>query len=253
MAVHLSTPHIRPPTGTYSLPPTTCDRTRNLAIPTSGRTPSTMSPPCNTHLIYRTVTPHEVALHPQSHTHGISTLHVTSAVSTLVVRPGHGARLANQDPPLMSALNHADTACHALPHPDYRSLGPAVTQYCIVIRLQGLVHVAVAKLLLGAGADANVVAGHYGTVLIAVSWTGHVEVAKLLLGAGADVNAAGGQYTTALITASAGGHVELAKLLLGAGADVNAAGGHYGTALISAYRSGHREVIKLLRERGAVS
>ena len=64
------------------------------------------------------------------------------------------------------------------------------------------------QILLKYKADVNLVGGHYGTVLQAVSFEGHLEVMQILLDHNADVNLVGGHYSTALQAASSGGHLE---------------------------------------------
>ncbi|KAF7976035.1 hypothetical protein HWV62_7932 [Athelia sp. TMB] len=110
---------------------------------------------------------------------------------------------------------------------------------------------AIAKLLLEKGADANATRGEYGIALQAASHRGYLEIARLLLEKGADVNATGGLYGTALQAASYGGYFEIARLLLENGADVDATGGEYGTTLYVASYLGHLKIARLLLENGA--
>ena len=96
-------------------------------------------------------------------------------------------------------------------------------------------HLAVVRLLLGAGADKNAAnqdgatalmlleAGHKNavsqhraaTALMAAAENGHEEVVPVK-------NAATGHKTTPLMFAAGNGHLELVRLLLEAGADKNA-------------------------------
>ena len=78
-----------------------------------------------------------------------------------------------------------------------------------------------ARLLLDAGADANVTAPTGESALVIASFSDQGRVAELLLERGADPNDAGAGYT-ALHTAIVRGDVELVKALCAQGADPNA-------------------------------
>ena len=100
-----------------------------------------------------------------------------------------------------------------------------------------------------------------GSALITAAHEGQLEVARLLLAAGADVNLVVDGDENALIQAAWEGELEMVRLLLDAGADPNArvvvnrtdhdADGEVRTPLRMAHRGGHEAVERLLRERGA--
>jgi ankyrin repeat protein len=123
-------------------------------------------------------------------------------------------------------------------------------------------------MLLKAGADAAARHPDGSTSLMAASRTGHVDAVRLLLEAGANANVADTyQEQTALMWAAAEGHVDVVKLLLASRADPNrkarvttieerkhgdhATGGF--TALMFAARNGHEAAASALVKGGADS
>ena len=112
-------------------------------------------------------------------------------------------------------------------------------------------YVAVVKLLLESGADANAEGGYYGNALQMAAYYGHATIVELLLKSGADVNAQGGTYSNALQAAVFCGNVLVVELLLKNGADVNAQGGEYGNALQAAAVFGRLTMMKTLLKNGA--
>ncbi len=119
-------------------------------------------------------------------------------------------------------------------------------------------YIEIVKLLLTAGADANVNPGrkiHCFTALMAASENGHTEIVKLLLTAGADVNAADKtEGVSPLLMTSLYGYTEIVKLLLTAGADVNimiSVNGIDHTPLSLSKEMSHTRIVKLLIEYGA--
>ena len=92
---------------------------------------------------------------------------------------------------------------------------------------------------------------------------GHTALAKRLLGMGADVRAIGFEGRTPLYYASAEGHADIVGLIIGAGADPNlrmevlipGSGGYYQakgeTALMAAARYGRTEALRALLDAGA--
>jgi cytohesin len=109
---------------------------------------------------------------------------------------------------------------------------------------------AIAKSLLGAGADASVSKNGWTPLALALK-SGHAELAGALLEKGADPNAAGGPNQPAmLLVAAAQGDVAIVDLLLKAGARVDAAG-QGSTGLHLAARNGHVDVARRLVEGGA--
>ncbi|KAK5680819.1 hypothetical protein LTS10_006577 [Elasticomyces elasticus] len=134
-------------------------------------------------------------------------------------------------------------------------------------------HCSLVKLLLDAGADANLPAasGHVtgdvlsifpqGGPLQAAAECGHFAVVQLLLNRGAEVNlSADHPFGSALHAASGAGHEETVHLLLQSGADPNAQNS-YGPALSAAVTRGsyadpdtsvdHVAVVRLLLDAGA--
>ncbi|KAL3477404.1 ankyrin repeat-containing domain protein [Aspergillus californicus] len=81
-----------------------------------------------------------------------------------------------------------------------------------------------ATFLLENGADVNqIVAGKYGSPLVAAASRGHLEFVQRLLERGADARMiVEGEYGSALAAAASSNSLEIVKLLLQAGADVNA-------------------------------
>ena len=79
----------------------------------------------------------------------------------------------------------------------------------------------VVRLLLDAGAEADVKTDEGVTPLFVAAAKGRTDTAKLLLAAGADVNAAATTGDTPLHAAAAEGHLETVAVLLQAGAGVN--------------------------------
>jgi ankyrin repeat protein len=112
---------------------------------------------------------------------------------------------------------------------------------------------AVAKLLLGAGAEVDETDESGWMPLHSAADYGHLDIAELLLQAGADVNAVTKYGNTPLHFATCG-HLALVKLLLQAGADVNAASNAGDTPLhfnVVNAAEGHLALVKLLCSYGA--
>jgi ankyrin repeat protein len=105
------------------------------------------------------------------------------------------------------------------------------------------------RMLLTAGADANVADDIGATALMNAVAFASVETARLLLDAGANVNASNRTGATALMWATA--EPTKVRLLLDRGAAVNARTKDGTTALVTAARRGNLEVMKLLLARGA--
>ena len=104
--------------------------------------------------------------------------------------------------------------------------------------------------LLEEGSDANAAKG-YRSALQAASYEGHEDIVRLLLGKGADVNMLGGDYPhSAIQLASSGGHEGIVRLLLDKGADVNPPGEN-GSALQGASYYGHDSIVRMLLANGA--
>lgn len=133
--------------------------------------------------------------------------------------------------------------------------------YCASIRGDA----SLAKLLLDAGADANVRGGvDDATPLMAACENGNYELASILIDAGADVNArtepfcfpsmfgCSADTETALILAVRKGHIKIVELLLKAGADINFkdSSGSKSTALMLASEQGHFDIVEILLHKG---
>jgi uncharacterized protein len=110
----------------------------------------------------------------------------------------------------------------------------------------GTNHVAVAKLLIEAGADTNVKSTVGQAPLAAAAALGYAEVVRLLLAHGAKVNATDKYRITALHEAAAAGHADIVKLLLTHGADVAAKDAKGLTPLQLARQRGHSRVVEIL-------
>lgn len=123
------------------------------------------------------------------------------------------------------------------------------------------------RLLTSRGADANLVAGEYGTALQTACIvksdfnSGKRETAypttagpKLLLEIcpNIDVNAQGGLFGSALQAAAYSGQTSTISLLLSKGAHIDARGGKYGSALSAAVIAGNWDIVQILLDAGAV-
>ena len=109
-----------------------------------------------------------------------------------------------------------------------------------------------ARLLVGAGANANA-ANRYGvTPLSLAAANANAAMVELLLDAGADANATLRDGETILMAAARTGNPDAVALILSHGADVNAREQSLGeTALMWAAAENHPEAVKLLVDRGA--
>jgi ankyrin len=109
-----------------------------------------------------------------------------------------------------------------------------------------------AKLLLGAGAQATL-ANRYGLTPMAIAASnGSASMIAVLLDAGADANAPDPAGDTPLMSVIRVGRVDAVTLLLDRGAKVDAADATYQqTALMVAVRENHPDIVKLLIARGA--
>ena len=105
-------------------------------------------------------------------------------------------------------------------------------------------------LIVARGEDVNVKCGHHGTPLHAASFEGHLDAARLLLGYGADVNIVAGG-TTPLMSAYDGRHLEVMRLLLEHGAKADARYNKFGLLSHHASHEGRAEVLQLLLQHQA--
>ena len=109
-----------------------------------------------------------------------------------------------------------------------------------------------ARLLLGAGADAKLANRHGATPLALATTNGSPAMMRLLLEAGADANAVDHANETMLMIASRVGVLDSVKLLLQRGAMADTKDVTYQqTALMVAVREGHTDIVRLLLEAGA--
>ena len=104
------------------------------------------------------------------------------------------------------------------------------------------------KILLAAGADANVGGG---TALIEAAKQGDPELMQILREAGAEATVDKTQNGQALLNAALNGETEVVRILLLTGADVNALNSTGYSALAFAARRGHAGVVQVLLEAGA--
>ncbi len=111
---------------------------------------------------------------------------------------------------------------------------------------------AMAKLLLGAGAQATL-ANRYGLTPMAIAaGNGSASMIAILLDAGADANTPDPAGDTPLMSVTRVGRTDAVTVLLDRGAKVDATDATYQqTALMVAVRENHPEIVKLLIARGA--
>lgn len=114
-------------------------------------------------------------------------------------------------------------------------------------------HVDLCELFLDAGADMEVRDMFGGATVVqrAVAY-GKTDVTTLLLDRGADMDARDMDDATALLIAATKGRASLVEMLVGRGADVNAEDRHGETALLRAAVKGHADIITMLLDAGAV-
>ena len=112
--------------------------------------------------------------------------------------------------------------------------------------------------LITLGAKVNLVSGGDGNPLIAAALSGNVNTAKTLLDHGADINAQVPSDETPLINAAQQGHLEMVMFLVSKGADVNLGmwsdsitGREWRTPFGEAQKHAHNDVTKYLRTQGA--
>ena len=98
--------------------------------------------------------------------------------------------------------------------------------------------------LLAEGVEVNFVDEAGNIALITAACWG-LDVSELVLGAGANVNLLNKNADSALILAAMNGHVLVVRILLAASANPNHANKHGNTALLLAADKNHPEVVKL--------
>lgn len=92
---------------------------------------------------------------------------------------------------------------------------------------------------------------HAHTPIVAAARLGNLAIAKLLVAAGADIN----KYhrdSAPMVEAAAGGFTDFVIFLVEKGADVNAQTHGQGSALGAAARHKHEDIVKYLRAAGAM-
>jgi len=108
------------------------------------------------------------------------------------------------------------------------------------------------KLFLDEGMDINAMNERGQTALIRAAEYQRTDVVTLLLGKGADVNIVGGRYArTALMEAAGAGNCVIIKQLAQKGADINTKDYESNTPLHFACMYGHIEAVRLLIEMDA--
>lgn len=113
-------------------------------------------------------------------------------------------------------------------------------------------YLEVCRLLLGAGADVNIVDERRAALAYAAS-RGHLEVIRLLLAAGAavDQHSVDGSEETALLGAAGSGYLPIVQALLAAGTDVQARTARGSSPLYLASQNGHADCVRALLRAGA--
>ena len=112
-------------------------------------------------------------------------------------------------------------------------------------------NLAVAKLLLDAGADANRSQLNGNSPLHFAAWSGNKFIGNDLIAAHAQADAQNGNGETPLILAAREGNNEFVSLLVEHGADVNLADNLQHTALYYASERGYNEITEILLTAGA--
>jgi len=103
-----------------------------------------------------------------------------------------------------------------------------------------------ARLLIDAGADVDLVDQNGWTALIYSARYNSPEIARLLIDAGADVDLVTQDGSTALMFAAVSNRPEIARLLIAAGANVDLVNQNGSTALIYAAKYNCSEIVRLL-------
>ena len=132
----------------------------------------------------------------------------------------------------------------------------AVDQSSLMNTCKGSVDtkMAIAKLLIQAGADVNRTDQYRQTALMRLAYSGCEQMGTLLIEAGADVNKVDMYGTTALLIAAKGGNLNMARVLIQAGVDVNKTCERNQTALLyfaQKLRENGLKGVRLLLRSGA--
>lgn len=163
------------------------------------------------------------------------------------------AGTAGRDVPLVEAVKAADSAAvRALLEQQVDVNTPEVdgTTALHWAAYQG--DLDTARLLLGAGANADATNRYAVTPLVLACGRGNAPIVEALLDAGADANTALPEGETVLMAAARSGNVDVLRLLLAHGADVGAREGWRGqTALMWAAAENHPAAVHTLIELGA--
>lgn len=112
-------------------------------------------------------------------------------------------------------------------------------------------YLAVAKLLVEAGAHKEAIDNARRTPLYWTAWNGHLDVAKLLVEAGANTEAKDKDKVTPLSRALRNKHFNVAELLVEASADKEAKDDYGRTLLYQAAENGLSDIVKMLIKLGA--
>lgn len=112
-------------------------------------------------------------------------------------------------------------------------------------------NLAMAKLLVDAGAEADFDKGDNGSPITEAASYGHLDFVKFLVGEGADPNHMTDGQGSSLHCAARSGHLETVKYLLDQGVPLDRQNDGQGTPLNGAARNGHLETVAFLIEKGA--
>jgi ankyrin repeat protein len=107
----------------------------------------------------------------------------------------------------------------------------------------------IAHVLIGAGANVDLVEGHGYSALHFAVWVGNKDGVSVLISSKADLNAQDKDGSTALSHASSLGQADVVRALVDAGADLNIQEKDGCTALLEAAITGQADVVRLREQR----
>jgi uncharacterized protein len=106
-------------------------------------------------------------------------------------------------------------------------------------------------LLIGKGANVNLLHSNGGSALMEAATAGNVSVIQTLLDNGANALVLDNDLVTPLMSAASQGHLEACELLVKVGVSVDAVAASGGTAIMFASGAGHTDVVRFLIKAGA--